>query len=84
MKKYINPESDRNQYMVCRTLNGYAIQVLVVPSNVLAALTPQVAAQMLLSLPKPYRVQCCTKQAAERQLEELAELNGLVELKTTE
>ena len=40
MKKYIDPENDRFQFMVRETLNGYSIEVLVMSSNTLAALTP--------------------------------------------
>ena len=78
MKKYIDPENNRYQFMVSETFNGYSIEVLVVPQNTLAALTPQVAAQLQVALPKSYRLQSCTREAAIRQLDELAALNGWV------
>lgn len=84
MKKYTDPENDRYQYMVRRTLNGYSIEVLITTSGSLAALTPQVAAQLQVALPQDYRVQSCTERAAERQLDELAKQNGWVELKPAE
>lgn len=78
MKKYIDPENDRYQFMVRETLNGYSIEVLVISSNTLAALTPQVAADLQVALPRPYRMQSCAKETAIEQLDELAALNGWV------
>lgn len=80
MKRYTNPDSDRYQFMVRETLNGYSIEVLVVPTGDIIGLTPQVAAQMQIALTKPYRIQSCTHEAAEQQLDELAALNGWVAL----
>ena len=81
MKRYTDPEKERFQYMVRQTLNGYSIEVLIVPTGDLAALTETVAAQIEVALPRGYRVQSGTERAAERQLEEVARLNGWVELK---
>ena len=78
MKKYIDPENDRYQYQVLETLNGYSIEVLVVSTEDLAAVTPTVAAQLHIQLPKSYRLQSCAEEDAEKQLDELASLNGWV------
>lgn len=80
MIKYIDTEDQRYQYMVLETLNGYSLQVLVVPTGDIAALTPQVASQLNVTLPDPYRMQCCTRQAAEKTLKEVARLNGWTEV----
>ena len=82
MKKYINPEDDRYVYHVQQTLNGFSVEVLVVSTGDIAAVTPAVAAQLHVATPKPYQLQSCTREAAEQQLEELAKLNGWVELKS--
>ena len=84
MKKYIDPENERNQFMVCPTLNGFAIQALNTSNDMMVALTPQTAAMMQVALPKPYRLQSCTLSAAEKQLNELARLNGRVALEIQE
>lgn len=81
MKKYIDPENDRYQYQVLETLNGYSIEVLIVSTGDIAALTPAVAAQLLVALPKPYRLQSCKLENAEKELDRLAALNGWVELR---
>ena len=81
MKKYINPEDDRYVYHIQHTLNGFSIEVLIVSTGDIAALTPQVAAQLQVALPNTYPLQSCTREAAEEQLDELATLNGWVELK---
>jgi hypothetical protein len=81
MKRYIDKDTDRYQFMVRETLNGYSIEVLIVPTGDIVGLTPQVAAQLQIALPKPYRIQGCTLEAAERQLDELAALNGWLTLK---
>ena len=78
MKKYIKEGDNRYQFMVIHTLNGYSIEVLVVPTGDLAAITPSVAAQLHIKLPDLYRLQSCTEEAAEKQLDELAALNGWV------
>lgn len=82
MKRYINPEDDRYVYHIQHTLNGYSIEVLVVSTGDIAAVTPSVAAQLKVALPSLYRVQSCTIEAAEQQLDELAKLNGWIELKS--
>lgn len=80
MKKYIDTDNQRYQYMVLDTLNGFSIQVLVVSTGDLAALTPQVASQLNVALPDGYRLQSCTREAAEEQLRQLAALNGWSEI----
>ena len=80
MKKYIDPENQRYQFMVRETLNGYALQVLIVPTGDIAAFSPSVASQLNVTLPDPYRMQCCTRQAAEKTLNEVARLNGWTEV----
>ena len=78
MDRYIKPNDDRYQYLVVTTLNGYSIEVLVVPTEALAAITPSVAAQLHIKLPETFRLQSCAKEDAEKQLDELASLNGWV------
>ena len=81
MERYIDKETDRYQFMVRETLNGYSIEVLIVPTGDIVGLTPQVAAQLQIALPKPYRIQSCAEVDAEKQLDELAALNGWLTLK---
>ena len=76
MKKYIDPNNDRYQYQVLNTVNGYSIEVLILSTGDIAAVTPLIAARLQVTLPNLYRVQSCTREAAEEQLEELAQLNG--------
>lgn len=78
MDRYIKPNDDRYQYLVVTTLNGYSIEVLVVSTEALAAITPSVAAQLHIKLPETFRLQSCAKEDAEKQLDELATLNGWV------
>lgn len=78
MDRYIKPNDDRYQYLVVTTLNGYSIEVLVVSTEDLAAVTPAVAAQLHITLPQSYRLQSCAEEDAEQQLDELAALNGWV------
>ena len=78
MKRYIKPEDDRYVYHIQQTLNGYSIEVLIVSTGDIAAITPGVAAQLHIKLPDLYRLQSCTVEAAEKQLDELAALNGWV------
>ena len=80
MKKYINPEDDRYVYHIQQTLNGYSIEVLIVSTSDIAAVTPAIAAKLQVTLPNLYHVQSCTREAAEQQLDELATLNGWVAL----
>ena len=80
MKRYINPEDDRYVYHIQQTLNGYSIEVLIVSTGDIAAVTPSIAARLQVALPKLYRVQSCTREAAEQQLDELSALNGWVAL----
>lgn len=76
MKKYFDPENERYRFHVRECINGYAIQVLVVSSEENIPLSPSVAAQLQISLPDTYRIQSCTRNAAEEQLDELAKMNG--------
>lgn len=76
MKKYFCPENEQYRFYVSGCVNGYAIQVLVVSSVEHFPLSPSVAAQLMITLPDSYRVQSCTREAAEQQLDELAQLNG--------
>ena len=78
MNRYIKPNDDRYQFMVINTVNGYSIEVLVVSTEALAAITPSVAAQLHIKLPETFRLQSCAKEDAEKQLDELAALNGWV------
>lgn len=78
MNRYIKPNDDRYQFMVINTVNGYSIEVLVVSTEALAAITPSVAAQLHIKLPETFRLQSCAKEDAEKQLDELATLNGWV------
>lgn len=80
MKRYINPEDDRYVYHIQQTLNGYSIEVLIVSTGDIAGVTPPIAARLQVALPSLYRVQSCTLEAAEQQLDELASLNGWVAL----
>ena len=78
MNRYIKPNDDRYQFMVINTVNGYSIEVLVVSTEALAAITPSVAAQLHIKLPETFRLQSYAIEDAEKQLEELATLNGWV------
>ena len=78
MKKYIDPENDRYQYQVVATLNGYTIEVLIIPTGDITSLNPSVAAKLQVAIPKNCRMQSCPREAAEQQLDELAALNGWV------
>ena len=78
MKRYFNPENERYRYYVRECMNGYSIQVLEVTSDDNVPLTPAVASQLQVSLPDTYRMQSCTKAAAEEELDRLAALNGWV------
>lgn len=80
MKRYINTENERYRFYVRPCLNGFAIQVLVVPTEEHVPLTPQVAAQLQITLPDTYRLQSCTREAADAELVRLAEMNGWVEV----
>lgn len=76
MKRYFDPENERYRFHVRECINGYAIQVLIVSSEENIPLSPSVAAQLQISLPDTYRIQSCTRNAAEEQLDELAKMNG--------
>lgn len=76
MKRYKAPNDDRYQFMVINTVNGYSIEVLIVSTEDLAAITTSVAAQLQIKLPETFRLQSCAIEDAEKQLDELAALNG--------
>lgn len=76
MKRYMIPDNERFRFYVRPCLNGYAIQVLVVPTDENIPLTPSVAAQLQIDLPEVYRLQCCTRVAADEMLDQVASLNG--------
>ena len=78
--KYIDPNNQRYRFHVRECLNGFAIQVLNVEASENIPLTPAVANQLEITLPEVYRLQCCTRENAEKELARLAKLNGLVEL----
>ena len=81
MKKYIDMENQRYQYMVLNTLNGHSVEVLVVDHGDIAALTDTVAEQLNVRLPEDYRVQCTTREDAEVVLDTVAKLNGWLMVK---
>ena len=76
MKRYIKEGDDRYRFLVRKTLNGFSIEVLVVPTGDIVGLTRQVATQLLVSLPDDYRIQSGTLEAAEAHLDRLAAING--------
>ncbi len=80
MKKYIDPNRERYRFHVRESFNGYSLQVQIVTSGENVPLTPAVAAQLQLRLPENYRLQGCTRVAAEESLKELADLNGWTEV----
>ncbi len=80
MKKYIDPNQQRYRFHVRETMNGYAIQVLNVERDENVPLNPGIASQLAVTLPDSYRMQCCTREAAEEQLIQLATLNGWTEV----
>lgn len=81
MKKYIDPSNDRYQYQVRKTLNGFSVEVLVVPTGDIVGLTSQVAEQLDVTLPDGYRVQSSTREEAEAVLDIVAQSNGWTEMK---
>lgn len=74
--KYIDPQNQKYRFYVRECLNGYAIQVLNVEADEHIPLTPAVASQLEIDLPDTYRLQSCTRDAAEDELKRLAQLNG--------
>ncbi len=74
--KYIDPNYQKYRFYVRECLNGFAIQVLNVEADEHIPLTPAVASQLEIDLPDTYRLQSCTREAAEAELEHLAQLNG--------
>ena len=81
MKKYIDPSNDRYQYQVRKTLNGFSVEVLVVPTGDIVGLTSQVAEQLEVTVPDGYRVQSSTREEAEAVLDTVAQANGWTEMK---
>ena len=73
--KYIDPNNQKYRFYVRECLNGYAIQVLNVEASENIPLTPSVANQLEIELPDTYRLQSCTREAAETELKHLSQLN---------
>lgn len=80
MKRYLDSDNPRYVYSIRETLNGYGIQVLNVDRDERYPLTPSIAAQCGLQTGDVLTSHSCTKDAAEAALEELAKLNGLIEV----
>lgn len=78
--KYIDPNNQRYRFYVRECLNGYAIQVLNVEASENIPLTPPVASQLEIELPETYRLQSSTREAAEKELKRLAQLNRWAEV----
>lgn len=78
--KYIDPENQRYRFCVRECLNGFAIQVLNVEADEHIPLTPAVASQLEIDLPDTYWLQSCTREAAEKELKRLAQLNKWAEV----
>lgn len=78
MKRYTDPDKPQYVFHVRACLNGYAIQLLIVERDENIPLTQQVASQLGVNTPNPYRLQSCTREEAENVLDELAALNGWV------
>lgn len=77
--RYIDPENERYQYMVRQTLNGFAVQVHIMPTNEWIALSKSVAGQLEISLPEDY---CMAfdkdgESKARAELDRVAKLNNL-------
>ncbi len=80
MKRYFNPENERIQYVVCETLNGHVPTMLNIVTGQKLAITPQTAAHYEIALPDYPLAQSCALSTAERYMERLAALNGLIEI----
>lgn len=80
MKRYFNSELPRYVFYVRESLNGYSLQVLNTDRDENYPLTPAVAGQLLVTLPDTYRLQSCTREAAEKELDRLADLNDWTEV----
>lgn len=76
--KYLDNETERYQYKVRQTLNGWAIMVHIVPTNEWLTLTPEVALQAQVQLFDGYRYSFPAGQKAEARmmLAMVANLNG--------
>ena len=80
MKRYFNSEQPRYVFYVRECLNGFSLQVLNIDRDENYPLTPAVAGQLLVTLPDTYRLQSCTREAAEKELDRLADLNEWTEV----
>ena len=78
MRCYIDPENQRYKYVVGRCINDYAVMVLVASTGERIPLTESVACQNMIRLPEGYRMAHNTEAPAEKELEAVAKLNGLV------
>ena len=76
--KYYNPENERIQYVVCKTLNGHVPTMLNIVTGQSVAITPRTAANYGIALPDYKLAQSCALSTAERYMERLAALNGWV------
>ena len=79
MRAYINPEMQRYKYVVGRSLNEYAVMVLITTTGERVPLTKAVAAQNEIELPDGCRMHHSQQAPVQRELDSIAKLNGLVE-----
>ena len=80
MKRYANPEAQRYVYYIRETINGYAIQVLVVDRDERYPLTAAIAAQNGLDVPEGVSFHASSIDTVEASLAALATANGMVEI----
>lgn len=80
--KYIDQENPRYIYYISETLNGFAIQVHNVSSDIRYPLTLAIAYKNGLTLPEDFHCNCSAGEKAEleSQLERLAKQNGLLQI----
>ncbi len=77
MTKYYDERQPRYRFYVRETMNGYALQILVVDRDENIPMSPAAASAAGIALPDSYRMQCCTRDEAEKELARVADLNGL-------
>lgn len=84
MKKYIDTENQRYQFQVINTVNGFSIEVFIVSTGDLAAITPSVAETLNIKLPDGFRAAWPSnrRDEAEKELTRLAECNGWTEIQS--
>ena len=78
--KYFDPENERYQYTVRQTLNGFAVQVHIIPTNEWVALSESVARQLEMNLPEDYCMAFdkVREHQAWEELDRVAKLNNLL------